>query len=166
MRTRRRGRVSPSAFTAVSIADASWASSRLWLAMVAQNIADDFLGHGCAVRVAGVKNTRIRCDLTVTLRDPTSLADPSGITAAIQATLQSYFDDRPDWWTWKRSQIRAVVSRADPRVLVCTQATVRVAPDGRRTPRAHASLPMPSGFTLTHWMLVANGVSVTYQTMR
>jgi hypothetical protein len=151
------------AFTAVTIADVSWASSRLWLATVQQNIADSFLGHGCAVRVAGIKNTRIRCALTVIVRDPSSLSDPSAVTAAIQAALQSYFDDRPDWWTWKRAQIRAVVSRADARILVCSSVVVRAlttdtAIDEPTRPPAHAE-----GVTLTHWMLVSNGVSVTYR---
>ena len=160
------GRVVPSAFTAVTIADASWASSRLWVASVKQAIATTFLGHGCAVQVAGVTNTRIRCALTVTLRDPTSLADPSDITAAIQRTLTSYFDDRPDWWTWKLAQIRAVASRADPRVLVCTQATVLSLLSDAVLPEPTPPLAGLFGFTLTHWMLVANGVTVTYQTMR
>jgi hypothetical protein len=154
----------PAAFTAVTIADVSWASSRLWLATIAQSIADGFLGHGCAVRVAGVTNTRIRCELVVTVRDPKTLSDPSGITRNLQTVLARYFDDRPDWWTWKLAQVRAVASRADPRILVCTSATVRAlttdVPLGEPTP----PVATPGGLTLPHWMLVANGVSVTYRT--
>ena len=159
------GRPIPVAFSAATIADASWASSPLWVASVKQAVASIFLGHGCAVQVAGTTNTRIRCALTVTLRDPTSLADPSAITVAIQAALTSYFDDRPDWWTWKLSQIRAVVSRADPRILVCTQASVLSLVTDLPIPEPTLPLPSLSGLTLTHWMLVSNGVSVTYQTM-
>ena len=153
----------PAAFTAVTIADGSWASSRLWLATVQQNIANSFLGHGCTVRVAGVTNTRIRCALTVTARDPNALSDPSPITAAIQSALQSYFDDRPDWWTWKRAQIRAVVSRADPRILVCTSASVLALTTDAALDEPTRPPARPSGITLTHWMLVSSGVSVTYQ---
>jgi hypothetical protein len=159
------GNAVPAAFTSVTIADASWASSRLWVASVKQTIATSFLGHGCAVQVAGVTNTRIRCALTVTLRDPTSLAEPSGVTAAIQQTLTSYFDDRPDWWTWKLAQIRAVVSRADPRILVCTQASVLSLLSDAVLPEPALPVAKLDGFTLTHWMLVSQGVNVIYQTL-
>ncbi len=155
----------PCAFTALSIADGSWSTSRLWVARVQQAIASSFLGHGCTLQVAGITNMRVRCALMVTLRDPTSLADPSGITASIQKTLASYFDDRPDWWSWRLAQIRAVVSRADPRILVCTQASVLSLLSDAVLAEPTTPVPTLSGFALTHSMLVSNGVSVTYQTM-
>jgi hypothetical protein len=155
--------LAPAAFTSLTVADVSWSSSRLWLAGIAQGIGAGFLGHGCVVRVAGVTNTRVRCELAVTVRDPVALSDPSGITQSIQTVLGRYFDDRPDWWTWRLAQIRAVVSRADPRVLVCTRAAVHALGTDEILTEPTLPVATASGLTLPHWMLVANGVSVTYQ---
>jgi hypothetical protein len=151
------------AYTAVTIADASWASGAAWCAAVQQAIVDGFLGHGCAVKVAGVENVRIRCEVTVTLRDPGALTDPSLITAAIQSALRAYFDDRPDWYTWRLSQMRAVVSRAHAQILTCSNAAVRSLATNAVLDEPDPAPPTALGITHTHWMLVANGVSVTYQ---
>lgn len=155
------------AFTNVVLADASWATSPEWQSRVQQQIHDDFLGIGEVVRMGSVSNVVVRVDLTVTLRDGRDLANTDEIDAAIAKVLGAYFDDRPDWWTWKRAQIRATVARADRRILTCTIATVRTMSTG--SPLAEPPAPLPiisgnSGITLVHYMLPPGAITTTYLT--
>jgi hypothetical protein len=113
------------ALTAVLAADVSWGSSAAWVAQIQQRILDDFAGFGCRVSTAFTANVFIRVECTITLRQASFLVDPTEITSALGRTLRSYFDDRPDWWTWKLSALRGICARAHRRILTCSSVVVR-----------------------------------------
>jgi hypothetical protein len=153
----------PAAFTAVCIADQSWSSGSAWQKQVQQSIADTTQGFGCAIVVSGVRNTRIRLVLSVKLRDAKALTDVTEIDAAIISAARAYFDDRPDWYTWKLAAIRAVISRAHPKIQVCTLATVRaLVTDAVLTEPTGAPIATANGIQCTHYELASNGVITTY----
>lgn len=152
------------AYTNVAIADASWASSAKWMGRVKQAIAEKYKGFGGSFNVASVSNLLIRVDATITLRDSKYFASTADIDAAIQKALTDYFDgvSRPDWWTWKLPQIRAVIARADRRILTCTTAAVRSLSDA--TVSATPTVPLATyfGMPLTHYMMTDNALVTTY----
>lgn len=150
------------AFTSVNPADASWSTSAEWRNSIAQAIADTFEGFGCSFRVGTVNNQTIAVAAAVMLRDSKFLAYTRDIDAAIQAALVDYFDNRPDWWTWKPSQIQAVISRADRRVLTCTSAVVSDLRTGAPIATPTKPVAYASGYALTHYWLTDSAVSTSY----
>jgi len=174
---------SVAATTGVCIADASWAAGSIWVAQVQQKIQDNFQGFGQTVIVSGVTNVAIRVDCIVSVRDANSLADVSGLTLAIQNAVRAYFDDRPDWYTFRNAApvivpptsttpgyttgyggLRAAIAAADRRLLGCSSALVYRVSDNTLVTQPTSALPYATtgvGLTCTHWMLVQNGVNVT-----
>lgn len=162
---------SPAAYTAVAIADQSWSSSNnllggiatIWEGLVGQVIADGFQGVGGQVIVTGVGNLRIRVDASILLRDGDDLKDTSDIDAAVLTAATSYFDDRPDWYTWTTRGLRAWLSRAHPKILSCPTVTVRRLFDNAPIAQPPA-YPLASvrGIQATHWSLAQNGLTPTY----
>lgn len=164
----------PVAYTGVALADPSWASGYpglpaasslgVWEGTVAQTIADTKQGVGGQVLCTGVNNLRIRLDALFNLRSGDDLHDTSAIDAAVLTTARSYFDDRPDWWTWTTRGLRAWLSRAHPKILSCASVTVTsfagavLAQPGSTSPQATLA-----GLNALHYLLVQNGVSPTYQ---
>lgn len=163
------GLVLPCAYTGVAIADASWASSGpfvgpgLWEGLVGQVIADSFQGMGGQVLVTGVTNTRIRVDASVLLRDGDDLKNTSEIDAALLQAATSYFDDRPDWYTWTEKGLRAWLSRAHPKILSCPSVTVRALTTNAALDAPASAPPVTtSGLQATHWALAQNGLTPAY----
>jgi hypothetical protein len=144
--------------------DASWSQSDAWLASVASSLSDPdtgWLGFGCRLWMGGVVNLLIRCELTVVLRDANFMSDTTRIADRIQSAVAAYFNDRPDWYSWKLAAIRGVVARADTRILTCSQARVLDAVVG--TPVAEPTAPAAAvGTGLIHYFLGDNAVQMTF----
>lgn len=154
-----------SALSAVFVADASWAwsfslSAQLLAAL--QNTDAPRQGFGCALASRAINNRWIHVVATVQVRHPSALADTTLLDAPIRSALLSYFDDRPDWYTWRKAAIRGRIARASRELLTCTNVDVRDAITG-------ASLAEPdttsvgSSVALTHYQLSDQGVQVTYE---
>lgn len=109
----------------VRILDSSWGGSVTWTARASQTLQDNACGFGERFDVGYAFNLPIRVEATVMLTDAKYSNYTADIDEAIRVALQSYFDDRDDWWMFRTSAVRAVISRADPRILVCTSATVK-----------------------------------------
>lgn len=153
------------ACSAVFVADASWAwSLSLSASLLAalQNTDSPREGFGCALASRAIYNRWIHVVATVQVRHPSALADTTLLDAPIRSALLSYFDDRPDFYTWRKAALRGVIARASREILTCTSADVRDAITG-------ASLAEPDttglggSVALTHYMLSDLGVQVTYQ---
>jgi hypothetical protein len=161
------------AYTGVAVADASWASGYgglpsgstlgVWEGLVGQVIADSYQGVGGQVLVTGVANTRIRLDASFLLRSGDDLKDTSAIDAAVLAAARSYFDDRPDWYTWTAKGLRAWLSRAHEKILSCTSVTVRaLAGNGALAEPPTKPIFTATGIAATHYALASNGVTPVY----
>ncbi len=144
--------------------DASWSQSARWTSAIEQILRgtgadDEWLGLGCRESVGAVSNRLVRIELTVQLRSIDYIPDTEAITARIVGLLRSYFDDRPDFWAWRYSALRGLVSGADRRrVLSCPSVIVR---DYSGTIIAEPVEPT-AGATLTHWWLADGAVIVEY----
>ncbi len=137
------------------IGDQSWAGSTRWAKAVRQQLSDDKLvGFGCKVLVSYVTNRIISAEVVCKVRRPEYLTDTTSIDTAIQRTLRSYFDDRPDWNRWNAAALRGIVARADRRLLSCSSVTIKDL-DG-------SPVAAPTTDAAVHYMLLANGVSGTY----
>lgn len=107
------------------VADESWSSAAQWGNYIAQTINSSFLGFGCRVVVGAVCNQYVRASATVRLKRSEDLQYTADIDAAISAALAEYFNGRrQDWYRWRASTLRAIVSRADPRILLCSSVTL------------------------------------------
>lgn len=162
------GFIVPAAYTGVLVADGAWASGPTWLSRVSQQIVDPatgFLGVGPRIIVTSPSNTLVRVTATVMLADAGYAAYTADITKAIGSSLTSYFNDRPDWYTFRLSGIRNAISKADARIRTCSTAAVRALPgdfalsEPPATPQA-----LTNGLIANHYYLVPNGVTVTYLT--
>lgn len=150
--------------TIVHPIDASWAQSARWTASIEQALRgtgqdDEWLGLGCRETIGGIVNRQVRVEFVVELRAADYLADTEALTAKIVAVLKSYFDDRPDFWSFRLGALRGLVSAVDRRrVLTCSRATVR---DPAGLPIAEPAEPV-AGAALTHWWLEQGAVIVDY----
>jgi hypothetical protein len=106
------------------VADPSWASSSEWAAQISQAVNDNVLGFGARHAAIALNNRYIKVDATVRLQRTQDLSDTSDVEAAIRKAVRSYFDDRRDFYLWKLSALRAVITSAHPKILVCTAASV------------------------------------------
>ena len=159
-------------FGKLFIADESWAASDELCAFIRQALDDKpWRGFGCRIGVLRTQNQGITVSPNVLLRGSQFIADPSSITAAIRTALAAYFDDRPDWYTWRLNAIGGVIAGADPRILACTGLSV-LDQDGN----AIASIDESDVVTgdeppatidgslaqVTHYGLIGRAVSPTY----
>jgi hypothetical protein len=144
--------------------DASWAQSARWTASIEQALRgtgqdDEWLGLGCRETIGGIVNQQVRVELVVELRNADYLADTEALTAKIVVLLKAYFDERPDFWSFRLGALRGLVSAADRRrVLACSLAAVR---DPAGIPILEPPEPV-AGAALTHWWLEQGAVIVDY----
>lgn len=152
------------AYGQVYIADESWACGGAWVNRIAQTFADSWLGFGCRLRFGVVTNTAIAIQPTIVLASSDALNYTDDIDASVRAAAKAYFDNRPDWYRWRLASLRAVLSKADPRILTCTSVTVT-------DPTTNATLSEPANTFgqapwqtgLTHWDLTDSNVQASYQ---
>jgi hypothetical protein len=148
------------AITKIFATDASWGANGQFLAVVEQALKDSWQGFGCQVRVLPVYNQRITVYATVPLVDPKYLSEQTDITSKIAAALRKYFDERPDWYTWRTNAIEGVIAGADRRILTCTSATAK---DGANATLSQPSATISSSATsATHYYLADNAVRLTF----
>lgn len=143
----------------VFVTDSSWGGSERFRKSVEQALKDNWQGFGCQVSVRRIMNQRITVSATVSLIDPKFLSEGTDITQTIGAALRTYFDGRPDWYTWNTQAIRAAIVAADKRVLTCSSALV-LDQDGNTLSAPPATLSAAQS-TATHYYLVNNAVNLT-----
>lgn len=158
----------PAAYTGVLVADGSWGNGPTWVSRVQQQIVDPtkgFLGVGPRIIVTAPTNTLIRVTATVMLSDAGYAAYTTDITTAIGQALTSYFNDRPDWYTFRLSGIRNAISKADARIRTCSLVAVKSIPNDTTVAEPSPTpLAFSTGLVANHYYLVPNGVTVTYLT--
>lgn len=121
-------------YTSCYIADQNWASSVNWVALVAQAFVDTWQGFGGRVRFGTVFNTDIVVAPTIVLTSTDALNYTAEIDANVNAVVQAYFNDRTDWYRWRAGTLRALLSKADTRILQCTAVSVTDAVTGAPIP--------------------------------
>lgn len=140
----------------VYLADQSLASSTRWVQSIRKALYDSKdVGFGCKVLTAMVTNTIVIAEVTCRVRRPDYLAETTSLDGSIQASVRSYLDDRPDWNRFTNASLRGIVARADRRLLTCSSAVLKRV-DG-------TTVDEPDAASMTHWMLLDNGVKATYQ---
>jgi hypothetical protein len=147
----------------VFAADGSFHGSSLWASSIRQSLFDGaFVGFGCGVGVRPATLTLVAVQATIVLRDGSYLPYTVDIGNNVRAALNSYFSNRPDWYSFKLAAIRAAIAGADKRILTCPLATVTAPGTGVAflEPTAFTSAPA----TLSFWSLSNNGLSATYTT--
>ena len=107
------------------IADDSWCSSREFMDNAKKTVQENWLGFGCRYEGAAICNVRASIEAGITLRDRRHIASSMDIAEAVRREVKSFFDDRPDFHIWRESTIRAVITRADRRILSCGSVIVK-----------------------------------------
>ena len=125
------------------ITDDSWCCSDELLGEADKTIRDAWLGFGCRYSIFPVKNVRVSLKADVLLRGERHIADAVDVSAAIRAAVKRYFDDRPDFYIWKTSALRGVITQSDRRILSCLSVVVSDA-DGN-------PIPDPDGLDVKHY---------------
>lgn len=112
--------------------DEDWATSAEYRAtMLSQLAANDSRGFGLSLLGGEVETVNIRVSATAQLRSVDLAAWTGAIERAIQGAVADYFDRDGDWYLWSTSALKSIVSRADPRILKCTDVRVHgVSPNG------------------------------------
>lgn len=148
------------AIAQVFVGDVSWAASDRMRQLVAQNIAKTYQGWGCRVSVLPIQNQLVGTVASVTLDSAQSITASSDIAANIRTALRSYFDDRPDWYTFGLSAVRAIIAQSDNRILTCPTASVRDQFDAELSPPPRFIDPT-LGYA-THFYLLDDAVRLTF----
>ena len=100
----------------VWFADQSWAfSSRLRQAVI-NELTANWQAFGCQFSVGRLSNEQAQATLNVELKDKRFVAFQDEITVNIRQAVQSYFNDRDDWWAWNLNGLRAAIIRSDRRL--------------------------------------------------
>lgn len=150
------------------IADGSWGSSPDWAMAVTQAVQDR-VGFGCRHTALWVSNIFSRVSLNVRLKKTQDLFDTTGLQDIVRKAAQAYFNDRPDWYHWSEASLRAAITRADPRILVCSSAFLSAYASAAGIPespftsvkRVAPGLFGPSN-ELVHYFVPDDGVVVTF----
>lgn len=148
------------AITKLFIADVSWGTSGAAMQVVEQRLKDNWQGFGCQCKVFPVYNQRITVDATVSVTDPKFLSDSTDLADTLGKAVRAYFDDRPDWYTWRTRAIEAAIAGADRRVLTVQSVVVRNAETGVSIGQPDAKIAPTASFA-THYFLTDNGVRLT-----
>lgn len=155
------------------LADQSWAYSQALLADVGQVLLGRgpeqagspqrrWLGFGARVETRPVKNRLVTVQTTVTLRSPDYQEQTSEISDRIRDALTDYFDNRPDFWSWKAVALGGLISVADRRILSCDSVTV-LDRDGAALSEPAAVVDPTTDLWLVHYYLVDQSLQVAYQ---
>lgn len=148
------------AIALVFVADAAWAVSSRLATLVTQNIAQNWQGFGCRFLVRSTFNQLIGVVATVVVDSAQSLTAQADIAANIRTALRSYFDDRPDWYTWRNRSVGSTIAHADKRIVTCTSFSVNDQNDNALA-EPPPKLDPTSGFA-THYYLLDNAVRLTF----
>lgn len=141
----------------VYIADESWACSQALRDAVQQRISDAWEGFGCIASLRAVPSRRVSAHLRVRMSAASFLSDTSEVADGVRAVVRSYFDSRPDFWTWRKAAIAADVCAAHPRIQTVETPVVH---DHKGVEMSEATEPFP--VERTHFYLPPNAVSVEF----
>lgn len=156
------------AYAQVYVSDESWASSLAWVSQVAQHFSDVWQGFGCRARFGTITNTQIAMAPTLVLASTDALNYTEAIDANVRAAGKAYFDDRPDWYSFRHDALQSALSKADPRILYCSGVSVTDAvthvevPDTSNAYAGTNVLQTSWNPSVTHLYLTDNGVTSTY----
>ncbi len=154
---------STNAVTYLYVADESWAAGAPWAQRIRQHLHDrPWVGFGARVGVLSVLNQPIAVQATVLLADPALASETSDIAKNVRRELRSYFDDRPDWYTWRINSIASTITRSDSRIRTATSVVV-LDEDASPMGEPAATLAALPG-TATHYMLADDAVRLTFTT--
>ena len=145
-------------YARIYVADESWASGGPpsssarpgWIAQVAQAVSDSWVGFGCRLRWGQVANLSVAVQPTIRLKTTDDLAFTDDIEQSVQAAVQAYFDDRPDWYRWRAANLQTLLSRADSRILYCSGVTVTDTATGASAPEPANTFGLTVTPVLTH----------------
>ena len=141
-------------------ADERWAQSQAWLDQLDDALREgEWTGVGLKVRFGRVENAVVRVRLDVFLRDASLLTATDAISTAMKTKLLAYFDDRPDWYTFKVSAVGDAAASADRRRILRVSNVVVADADG-----VPLSDPVPptAGGPVTHWRFDDNALDATF----
>lgn len=149
-------------YAQVYVADESWGSGALWTSQVAQTVASDWIGFGCRARFGTIVNQQIAVSAAISLRSTDDLNFTDDIDSNVRTSVEAYFNDRSDWYRWRSTTLKAVISKADPRVLKCTSVTVTDAVTGAAVPEPANTFGLEWSDTLTHYYATDANVTSVY----
>jgi hypothetical protein len=149
--------------TSLWIADDSWCWSRQLQDTAQQVIQDGWLGFGCSCLPNKIENTRVSVTASIMLRDKRHLADTLEINHRVRAAVKSYFDDRPDFYTWKNASLRGAIVQSDRRILACQSVAVKDV-GGNTLSEPSALFPATPATQLYHYDVDATRLTPTYLT--
>jgi hypothetical protein len=147
------------------IADESWGCSDAFLGRAQRTIKEDACGFGCRTAPGFVQNVRVSVKATVTVEDAANALpriDTSDIVTAVQQKLRAYFDDRPDWYTWRLNSIGGIISKAHPKILACPMVQVFNV-NGLELSEPPAVIDPASTPVATHYYLADDAVKLTFE---
>lgn len=147
------------------VADESWATGVDFISAVQQVVSSDlWQGFGCRSRVGGILNTHIAVAATIVLKSTDDLSNTDDIDDNVRAAAEDYFDTRPDFYRFRLASLQALLSRADPRILHCSQVAVTDAVTGATIPEpANTFGQVWNEGVLIHWYLTDRNVTTVYQ---
>ncbi len=142
------------------IADESWAWSDKLRDTALQNLNDTWLGFGCACSIGQTSTVPVGVSVSATVRDKRTFADSSGLTEKMRQSVKAYFNDRPDWYSWRHAGIKGAVMRSDRRLLEVTDAVVKDL-DGNTISEPSGALPTTTINPIVYRYIDDTNVSIT-----
>lgn len=149
-------------YSAVYVADESWADSPAWHNTVAQTIANSWTGFGCRARFGQVLNLQIAVSATFVLNSTDDLNDTTSIDVNVRSTAESYFNDRPDWYRFRNGALQQFLSKADPRIRHCSSVTITNVITGAVVPEPDNNFTTQYQSYIVHYYLTDSNVTTSY----
>jgi hypothetical protein len=141
------------------VADATWCTAGALQELVTQTLKSKWRGWGARVSVLPIKNILSNVAASVVLKNNQFLNDVADINENIRKVVKAYFDDRPDFYSWKLRALRGAIARADSRILTCTAAQVL---DADGSPMAEPSALSGASTYAAHYFLTDDAISTTF----
>jgi hypothetical protein len=109
----------------IYVADGAWASSEELSESIYSALVDGrWLGYGARVRPGIIENTPCIVRPTVMVQNEDLTADKTALVETLQKAAKTYFDERPDWYTWSTQTLRAALTAASRKVLTVPSVSV------------------------------------------
>lgn len=148
--------------TVVFPTDESWAYSDRLNGFVGQLVNDNSRGFGCSFQMGRTANKFIHITATVRLFDSKYLFDPTLILDAIKASLNFYFNERPDWWNWKLETVKAVITSASRKIYSCTSVAITDAVDSTTVDEPDLLSLDSDNPIIQHYYIPDNALNITF----
>lgn len=147
----------------VYVADESWASSTKWTGQLWQSFSANFQGFGCRARFGQIQNEATGVNATIVLKNSDDLTFTDQIDANVEVAVQSFFDDRLDWYSWSRAALQAAITAADNRILQCISCDpVNLAGGNFIGDVPTSTFGSVWQDYIVHYYLIANNLNTTY----